>query len=351
MVVHDGLPLRFFGQPNFRKLNGQIADRLKVSLDKDAIRNYIIQEANCQREILKKKLADSFVYIKLDLATCIRVNYLGVAVRFFDTAEQKTVTKTLKVMDTKDQHTSGQLKTMLLSILNDYGIKLTNVVCVVSDNASNMIKMVTHLQDHLADGIDIPDTDNNSDSEEDSSESLNFDAEMLLDDQSVIAVDTDDSESPMYENNDLDEAINAVEDSVSALQLTHMKCAAHTLQLAIHDGLKSGPIKSLIGTCRAIAKEARTPKIHRRILDRGLKGALIDQETRWGSIYLMIERLLELKDCLQDLADMDEKLRITTYRWKQIAELKEILQKPFEVTKKLQYSDLNPGYFFRNRKS
>ena len=71
-----------------------------------------------------------------------------------------------------------------------------------------------------------------------------------------------------------------------------MRCAVHTLQLAICDGLKGRQASKLIGIVRSIAIRVRNLKID-AILKRRVKiGAIIDQNTRWENTYLMIERIL-----------------------------------------------------------
>ena len=78
---------------------------------------------------------------------------------------------------------------------------------------------------------------------------------------------------------------------------TRMRCAVHTLQLAISDRLKEKHVDRLVSKIRHVAITARTPKID-AILKRKLKkGAIIDQATRWVSAYLMIQQLLEFKGC------------------------------------------------------
>ena len=112
-----------------------------------------------------------------------------------------------------------------------------------------------------------------------------------------------------------------------------MRCAVHTLQLAICDGLKGRHAPILIGIVRSIAIRARNLIID-AILKRKVKvGAIIiDQSTRWGSTYLMIERILQLKSILSDMANPD--LTMSDANWKQLENLKEILSYPFLVTKK-----------------
>ena len=80
-----------------------------------------------------------------------------------------------------------------------------------------------------------------------------------------------------------------------------MRCAVHTLQLAIRDGLKDHHAANLIGKLRQVAVAARTPKIDATVKRRAGKGAVLDHATRWGSTYLMVERLLELRSVLEDI--------------------------------------------------
>ena len=64
-------------------------------------------------------------------------------------------------------------------------------------------------------------------------------------------------------------------------------------------------MNKLVSKVRHVPMTAKTPKIV-AILKRKLKkDAIIDQATRRGSTYLIIQRLLELKDALLDLAHPD----------------------------------------------
>jgi hypothetical protein len=71
-------------------------------------------------------------------------------------------------------------------------------------------------------------------------------------------------------------------------------------------------------------------------------------DTRWGSIYMMVDRLIEVKSSVQELAGIGNKnLFLTNAQWEQAEELRDILQKAFEVTKKLQFDNITPGYFYK----
>ena len=107
------------------------------------------------------------------------------------------------------------------------------------------------------------------------------------------------------------------------------------------DGLKGRHASKLIGILRSIAIHARNLKIDAILKIRVKIGVVIGQSTRWGSTYLMIERILQLKSILSDMANPD--LTMSDAHWEQVKNLKEILSYPFLVTKKLQCSNLTPG--------
>ena len=79
----------------------------------------------------------------------------------------------------------------------------------------------------------------------------------------------------------------------------------HILQLAIRDGLNKKHVDRLVSKVRHLAIIAKAPNIDAILKRKFKKGAVIDQATRWGSTYLMIQQLLELKNALLDLSHPD----------------------------------------------
>ena len=69
-------------------------------------------------------------------------------------------------------------------------------------------------------------------------------------------------------------------DSISIdLKMHHMRCAAHTLQLALCDGLKGRHASNLISRVRNIATRARTPKID----------AILKRERKRGQLLIRLQ--------------------------------------------------------------
>ena len=62
----------------------------------------------------------------------------------------------------------------------------------------------------------------------------------------------------------------------------------------------------------------------------------------------MVDRLLQLKAWIVDMGNLGNKnLSLSSYQWTQAEELRDLLKKPYELTKQFQQEDLTPGQFYR----
>ena len=128
LVVRNGVvALTLFSQPAFLDLNGEMARKLGVSLERQSIRKLILEEAKNEREELQKTLKGRFMFIKMDAATRHRVNYFVINARFVD-ENKKMVTQTLGVKDTKAHHGSIYLQNLVEEILKDFEIKKDQIL-------------------------------------------------------------------------------------------------------------------------------------------------------------------------------------------------------------------------------
>ena len=84
IVVHNGVALKLFSSSAFVGLNGELANKLGVSLERHNIRNMVIEEVKKQKNVLIEILGCKFCYLKMDACTRQRINYFTINVQFLD---------------------------------------------------------------------------------------------------------------------------------------------------------------------------------------------------------------------------------------------------------------------------
>jgi hypothetical protein len=229
--------------------------------------------------------------------TRLRSHFLGISIQYWTEKEGLTV-KTLALVDTEAKNDGAHTKILVLDVLSKFGINKSDILACVVDNAANMTQTVRLMNEDAED-----DDDDEGEDEEDDDEEL--------------------ANMPQ-----IDETIH------------HVRCAEHTLQLGIRDGLKKA-VATFIAKLRAIVQLLRAPHADAILKRRTGKGALIDMPTRWGSLFLMLKRLLELKNAVQDLALTGAHL--TEYEWEKVERLVSVLEIPHKATISLQKEKLTPG--------
>ena len=51
------------------------------------------------------------------------------------------------MVDTQSRHSARELKDIIETVLDNYEIPLSNILCCITDNASNMVKLVTTMNE------------------------------------------------------------------------------------------------------------------------------------------------------------------------------------------------------------
>ena len=83
------------------------------------------------------------------------------------------------------------------------------------------------------------------------------------------------------------------------------------------DGLKRREALNLVARLRNIAIAARTPKIVEILKGKTGLTAILNQETRWGSTWEMIDRLIRMKVEIQNGAHIgNTRLELDDAQWK-----------------------------------
>ena len=69
--------------------------------------------------------------------------------------------------------------------------------------------------------------------------------------------------------------------------------------------------------------------------------------TRWGSTYLMIKRLLELRESIEVLSLLSAEFDISLAMRPSLKDICSVLEMPYSATMHLQTESLTPGAFLK----
>ncbi|XP_073540576.1 uncharacterized protein [Phyllobates terribilis] len=236
LVVKDGVPLSLFARPAFTALNGEMARKLGVSLERESTRKLVIEEALKQKEGLKKTLKRRSMFLKMVACTRHRVNYFAINVRYV-CDNKEIVTKKLAVKDTKAHHTSQILQALVEKVLQDYELKKEQVLAIVTDNASNVISTIKLMNER---------------NEQQLEENVGF-SMFEMEGHSAVHVTEEQTDITTEEQqNYILEIDDLVEAASKHFHIHHMGCVVHRLQLAIRDSLQEGHAENLIGKVRKL---------------------------------------------------------------------------------------------------
>ena len=150
----------------------------------------------------------------------------------------------------------------------------------------------------------------------------------------------------------LDDAVASITQHQTCLEqcsdfnIASVKCAAHTLQLAVTDVLKRSQFSNTVEVARKVVKKTRNQNLRLVFHRRQQSLPILDCETRWGSTYIMLESICKCKNFLNELSFTNETLLITEEQWNTIEGIVIGLKQVYILSKVLQTKSLTAGHFF-----
>ncbi|GLV36174.1 hypothetical protein CBL_21482, partial [Carabus blaptoides fortunei] len=273
------------------------SENIKLLIPETALK--IIAQIN---RVLKKKM----ISLKIDIASRLNRSILGINAQLI--IDGKINLFTLAMTELKDKHTGIYIKNMVEKVLEKYSIDIQQIYSITTDNGANMISFVNLL------GIEIED------------------------EYSVIEI----------ENETRDHFEDGVffDNNFTFNNLIGIRCAAHTLQLAIKDSIKNADLNEFISDARELVKKLRIPSLVLKFKDLNIKRPVLDCPTRWNSTYNMLKALLECKDFSSSLAENNLDYYLAENKWEKLNFIVDTLQPLTEATLKLQSEQLTLSDFY-----
>lgn len=254
------------------------------------------------REKIASEAKNKAISLMVDSATRNNRSIFGVNIQYRHNGKLRLAT--IGMYELKKAHTAKYLGDVVIEVLGKYGLNLEQVLTFTTDNGSNMVAMAKDLEKRLFEQnaemqenelIDVPsnsasnrtdEIDQNCDADEDIEQLLN---EINQDEAALDILLQDDISYDQL----LDKVLSDLRGRAGNKNvfLSSIRCAAHTLQLAVWNSLdqlrKSD--KNLINLCRYVAKFLRLQKTQNTMREKGFSSIFpaLDCKTRWSSSYLM----------------------------------------------------------------
>lgn len=275
------------------------------------------------RAKLKHEMKSMPLSLSTDIVTKNNRSILGIWTQYIVGGSLRV--RCLGMEELTQRHTGKYISEVIEKCLAEYNIHPLQIMSMTTDNASNIRSSLDHMNDNLEtvtdesesvetqhvseNGTDMPtiemlDLDDMSDSIQ-----SYYDAEIA----NIVNSSTNEEEQTeieeLFRNNQgaqsdaddwtfvdaLHELPNALirNNDSSFMFINGVNCAAHTLQLAVNDALKSMSTShtNVIHLCRSVAKFIRLSLTMIEIRNRGLKPIFppLDVKTRWSSTYTMVK--------------------------------------------------------------
>ena len=254
-------------------------------------------------------------------------SFLGVTAHFFADHQRHNVTIAVKQMP--GPHTADNILSIVNHVLADWNIPLDKVGNTITDNGSNMIKA---FKEDAADYSDEAEDELSHMHEQ----PMEFKTETL---------DSDGDESETEDDGGTANFSKTIEDEMAEFDANEdehqttfacynrISCFAHLLQLVVVQFDKIRPFQKVLRKAKKlVAKFNKSTKATEKLIALKHKKLLSDCPTRWGSTFLLLKRLLEIKEGICQVVEELEWNGLQTSKWKKIENIVDFLEPFAEYT-------------------
>ena len=291
---------------------------------------------------------------------------MGINAQFVQ--NHKLTLRTLAVKELLEHHTSISLLEDIKSILTSFAIDIDKIYSFTSDNAFNMIKLCRLIKESQEDkqkrdnevekstetetelycennfrkpeeeemnvNIDIQEEN------DDESINLRFNDDMLEDyeDMNRNNIAVEENRKDLYTEKEIAALLDDCELHTTELTVKGIRCAAHTLQLAVNDSISN--YKTFIDKARKAAVQFRVESVLRKVrsiaqtsgMTKNIPKPILDVETRWHSTIDMLMVLLVFRAYGYPI----KKYNLPDFEWDQVELYVKSLMPAKVATKLLQ---------------
>lgn len=240
IATATNVPLRFWDNPDVRKLVKIHTCRLRVNVNSRMVRKAILLQHKTLIARISKYLHKKVFAIKYDLGSRKGKYFLALNAQLIDSG--KVVIIGLGMIPMSTYHDAKYLVIEIKNCLASYRLSLAQVTTVTTDNGKNMISangMIMKLVQDVVNAITAADPIEENIDEQVCDEELINGVEDLIPEEDFYGDEWED----IYEDGDIDLDNDAdlgyfLEGIHTYSEVRVLKCAAHTVQLGVTDYIK-----------------------------------------------------------------------------------------------------------------
>ncbi|KAH7722171.1 hypothetical protein AAVH_10346 [Aphelenchoides avenae] len=292
------IPINIVTNKQFRRFAYRFDKRYKIPKSAQGGTAVLARQVKCVKRNVKQRIgaATSKVTVVVDIWSAYDSSYVGVNSHFVDSKGCLAVCF-LGVRDVEGTKTAERVRKVVDSVLAEYEISEEDVGFFITDNGSNLLKAYRESIEEVR--IHVPDDNAEADNEDSDS-----DVEEAPARRKVVVQHVD----PNVEETDVEDELEdnqagrliteheALETQFDASFPKRISCFDHCLELVLKKAIDdiNKTASRHMRRARAILRKAKNSAAAKRALRRrtGRLTYILPATTRWGSHYLMAERIV-----------------------------------------------------------
>ena len=285
----------------------KVPSRTVISKELERVYIELRAKIGCYLQEAKKVSLTADIWSKKGLTS----SYLGVTGHFFSWKDQRSHCVTLAVRRLESTHTAVNIRSAVEVVLLEWDIPHSKVSAIFTDNGSNIVA------------------------------AFRARTAVVSDDEADDDDDSGDEEEEADEDDETDFDVRERDHEITFSAFRRVSCFAHTLQLVVLQFDQATTFRDALRCShRLVSKVNSSTKATEKLIGVCGKKLIRSCPTRWSSTFLMIERLLLVKDGLGVVLEEMGWDNLPTSVWRTLVSIKALLQ-PFA-----QFTNLVSGEDF-----
>lgn len=293
LVTINGFPFSILNASAIKGfLKKQLNDLNKYGYKIKINRSMIVEKIRKISEIIKKRISaelkNKMLSIMFDICTKRTFSVLGISVTFMENDE--VIARSLGTVQLTERHRGPYLSTVIEDTLQQFGVKLKQIISGTADQASNMDNTTRQLVIRSINEIHEDEDDLSEEDDEISDRLSEDDDENGMDLENQIELHNELNNEQQYIDLVSNMAVDLLRKNSLLSTIPKVHCCAHTCQLAVKDAIKNSDALPLLEAARDMMKALRTTVVNVKFRKLAPKCILprLHIDIRWNSDYQMV---------------------------------------------------------------